>query len=361
MELVRKFFRWWFDELAGLVPASLRQKMSGYRVLIVLTIQGEIGHLTLERGSQSTPLMSFDLNDASVDAVRGDLKARLGSIRRKYFGRQAVLQLQLPAACALTNTITLPRAAEENLHEVIVFELDRYTPFTAAEAYCAYQKLAQRADAAQLKVLVSVVQRGVADATLARARELGFEPDRIVVDTGKDAPAVLDLLMEDTAERSYDLLRPIRFALVGTAAGLVVAAAVLPLWHVRAALDNDQQRLAEVKRHADEAARLQREIDALQADASVLVQRKRQLLPTTQLLAELTHLLPDDTWLLELQTTGGDVQFQGFSVSASSLIALLEGSKVLRKATFRSPITPDPVTARERFQISAQMVQAGDQ
>jgi general secretion pathway protein L len=173
---------------------------------------------------------------------------------------------------------------------------------------------------------------------------------------------VLDLRTGDGEARSFDLLRPVRLALACAAAALVVLAAGLPLWHVRTALEAEQHRLDDVKRLADEAGRLQREIDALQTDASALVQRKRQLVPVSRLLAEITHVLPDDTWLLEFQTTAtNDVQFQGYSASASSLIALLEGSKILRKASFLSAITPDPATGRERFQISVQMVQAGEQ
>lgn len=363
MELVGKFFRWWFDELAGLVPAPLRRKLSGYRAVNVLTIEGESGRLALEVGSQATPLLSFDLAADAAETVRRTLRARLRAARRRYFGRKGPQQLRLPAASALTSVVALPRAAEENLEEVIGFELDRYTPFTAAEAYFAYARLPQqREDAPQVKVLLSVVRRAVADAAIARAHQLGFDEDRVVVETGRPAPAVLDLRTGDGEARSFDLLRPVRLALACAAAALVVLAAGLPLWHVRTALEAEQHRLDDVKRLADEAGRLQREIDALQTDASALVQRKRQLVPVSRLLAEITHVLPDDTWLLEFQTTAtNDVQFQGYSASASSLIALLEGSKILRKASFRSPITPDPATGRERFQISVQMVQAGEQ
>jgi general secretion pathway protein L len=147
-------------------------------------------------------------------------------------------------------------------------------------------------------------------------------------------------------------------ALGATALVLAAFVAYVPLWKINSRLQAINVRLPEISRTANEAARLQKEIAGVQADGRLVGDRKSQATPVSVILAELTRLLPDDTWIVELQIAGTEVQIQGSSASAPAIIALLEQSKYMKGATFRAPTTQDPTTGRERFQIATQLVAA---
>jgi general secretion pathway protein L len=69
-------------------------------------------------------------------------------------------------------------------------------------------------------------------------------------------------------------------------------------------------------------------------------------------LNELSHLLNDETWLTHMHFADNQLQIQGQSPAASTLISTLEASDFFSSVSFVSPLTQDKTTGRERFQIS---------
>ncbi len=99
---------------------------------------------------------------------------------------------------------------------------------------------------------------------------------------------------------------------------------------------------------------VQDRILALQQRSAVLLQAKAGP-SAVELIEELTRLLPDGTWLHRLDIRGGEVQFQGFSDTASALIGVVESSPMFREARFGSPITRDVRSGKERFHVSVKL------
>jgi general secretion pathway protein L len=89
------------------------------------------------------------------------------------------------------------------------------------------------------------------------------------------------------------------------------------------------------------------------------VDRKHTAPMALQLLAELTRIAPDDTWLSSAQYSGKDLQITGLTHSASALLGRFEPSTILKNAQFRSPVTPDPASGDEHFVISVSVAGAG--
>jgi hypothetical protein len=81
--------------------------------------------------------------------------------------------------------------------------------------------------------------------------------------------------------------------------------------------------------------------------------------PTAQYVEELSRLLPDTTWLqqLDIRTTGKtkEVVIMGETASSSKLIELLESSKMLQNASPRGPTTRGSTPGSERFTIGAEL------
>ena len=122
-----------------------------------------------------------------------------------------------------------------------------------------------------------------------------------------------------------------------------------------AAADELAQRVAEAKRRAEASLKLQKEIQETTEAGQYLVSRKRQTTSVSELLNTLTQLLPDDTWLSELQITVGDVQLSGYAASATALLKLLDENAGFSNAAFRSSVTQDSKLGREQFDIAAKI------
>ena len=121
--------------------------------------------------------------------------------------------------------------------------------------------------------------------------------------------------------------------------------------HARSGIRCEQH----ARQEADASAKLQTAIDGETHDQSFVVDRKKSRLTVTELLASLTHILPDDVWLTELQIDGDSVLVAGFAASATAVLGLIDQSPILSNATFRSSVTQDAQLNRERFDISAQL------
>ena len=63
----------------------------------------------------------------------------------------------------------MPAATEENLAQVLSFEMDRLTPFRADEVYFDHRVVGRDAAAATLAVLVAVARRDIVDSRVRPA------------------------------------------------------------------------------------------------------------------------------------------------------------------------------------------------
>lgn len=71
----------------------------------------------------------------------------------------------------------------------------------------------------------------------------------------------------------------------------------------------------------------------------------------TDLLEEITRVVPDSAWLSDLEIKGSEVRMTGMARSASSLIAGLDSSRFLENPRFVGQIVRDTRTRKERFTI----------
>jgi general secretion pathway protein L len=132
---------------------------------------------------------------------------------------------------------------------------------------------------------------------------------------------------------------------------LASAAVWMPIAESAAQADRLSARLSAARRSAHESAGIQKEIDRLLEDRSFLSDRKRRAPTVSEVLNEATHLIPDGDWLTELHISGDELQLTGSAVSSFAVVGALERSSFFRGASFRSPVTRDAKTERERFSI----------
>ena len=350
--LARAFWDWWWGELAGLVPERLRRRLAPARDMLVLRL-GE-GEAVLCRESAGTlqELGPIGLREAAdPQRLLAEILRRRGlahAVARGDFG----ICLRLPAERAVRSAIELPLAAEENLSEVVAFELDRHTPFSAEQAAFAFRVRERDAAAQRLRLDLTVVPRAALDAAVALAARLRLAPDR--VDVAEPGGASGNLLPQGAALAGRRGVGLLTWGLGGLVAVLAAVALWLPLHAEQQRAARLTEAFAAMTDAAKAAARLRGEIDGLRKDARFLVDRKQQAPNISRLLLQSTRLLPDDTWLSEWQLSGSELQLTGLTRSASSLVELLEQSHAFRNTSFRSPVIADAKSGRERFSIATE-------
>ncbi|MDT8343353.1 MAG: PilN domain-containing protein, partial [Thermohalobaculum sp.] len=141
-----------------------------------------------------------------------------------------------------------------------------------------------------------------------------------------------------------------------------VATAVLALGLLVVPLHRAGTRLAEAEEAAQSARQaavhaeaLSRRIEALAARETALVDRRRTEPRALDHLAEVTRLLPDGSYLIQMTLAGGKLSMTGYAARATPLLGIVERSDRFAAARFTEPVLPDARMGAERFAIAADL------
>jgi general secretion pathway protein L len=341
---MRAFLAWWFSQLAGLMPARLVRPAFLHADGLVIMPEGPLDDVetitaVLRRNGDMVPLGHFALDAPEIAALPRSQ-------------RQPVA-LRLPKATVLEKTVTLPIAAQSELKQALLFEMDRETPFSPDELYWQYTIAAVDRLRGQLSVRLLLIPKARLARLLSALARTGIVPRWAEI---ADAPAGWPQLplgseSEQSQRRQQRFLWPAAIA----CAVLAVAAILTPFarqWIELAKLDRE---IAAAEATAGQAERLRREIDDLSRSADLV---KRDLVKAgrpLEVLATLTRLLPDDTFLTEMQLRQRKLTVSGRSAGAARLIGLLATDGTLRDPVFAAPVTRIEALHTEVFTIVAEM------
>ncbi len=294
-----------------------------------------------------------------AELVEGNVaRARSAVLRllRRAKTRRAQISVRLTASQALRRTLDLPLATEENLREVLAFEMDRHTPFKADEVYYDHRVVERDAAKQRLMVELGVAPRRVIEEVLETASAWGVALDRVEI-AGDDGAGgePLNLLPREPAGASGASGGVMAPVLVIAAITFACVTVYLSLQRDRELAENWSEKVSEIRIEATATSNLRQEIDGRLKDSRFVLDKKVRSPMVLGVIDELTRLLPDKTYLFQLQLRDGEVQISGYSSAAAQLIGLLEKSPILGNAKFRSPVTQDIREGRERFQISAEL------
>ena len=334
----------------ALLPARLRGSVLGGSERLVLNLEG--GDMTVCCHKASTPdvLGHFPLlydQAANKNSLAQEISRR-GS-------KCSSVTLRLPQRIALQKVLDLPLAAEENLREVLGYEMDRHTPFKAEQVYYDYEVLGRQTEARRLRVRLTLVARSLLDDALQKITSWGIQPHCVdVADSSEIGHCKINLLPSDRrAPRRKGPGRWIKLGLAGVAAALLVAAIAIPLWRERQQAIELMQQVNKEQAEAEQVQALRTRLEKVIGESRLLIDKKMQSPVLVDVLDELTRIIPDDTWLSSVELKGSQVRIQGESSASSALIGLIEASPLFSQTSFSSPVTQNPTTGHERFQLSS--------
>jgi general secretion pathway protein L len=348
--MIGRFFRWWFTQLRELLPWSGDEQNGPW---LEVTLDSErVRARSSERGEQ----LLMDVARAQGSVVRD----QLGSIAATLDPARVRPRIWLDAKEVLTRDVELPMAAEENLREVMSFEMARKTPFRAADVH--FDAIVTERNAAQglLTLRVHVVPKRVLDPLLSAFADWSLDG----IAAGAEAhtaqrreQAVFAFQGRSFRRQSFTGLN---LGLAGAALALAIVCVWIPIKDQQDTLDRLHSQAQRAGTEAAQAMALRDELDAVQSANGFLSAAREHHAPKVQVIEALSRALPDNTFLTRLQIKGDQVNLHGSSGAASELIAILEALSLLDGVRFASPVTRDAANDGERFHIVARLLSVRD-
>ena len=352
-----RFLRWWGRELAALVPPALRPKNRPSSSMLWAGMEQSTLVLWHQAGKMRSEVGRVNL--AAGDAAAH--KITFDALRNKAGARP--VGICLPAMQVLRKEVILPLAAAENLTQVLGFELGRQTPYTADQAYYDQRLLREDRSGNRLYVLLGVAPRTIIDEIFSTLTAWGVKPQAVVVcDELESTGSCLNLLPPALRPKPSRARYWLYGAMAGVTLALIAVLLAIPLWKKREVVIALQPVLVQAQQQADAVDALKREQERLLAEYNFPTEHKLATPAKVALLEEVTRILPDNTWLQQLEIHGMEITMQGNTGSSAKLIGLFEQSALLENANFKSPLVKvqggrGPVgqaqAGEERFQLAA--------
>jgi len=329
-EQASKGWSWWTAELQSCVPARLRTWMKPANIRIEVAEDA----VTVRRSARSASSFALPL-------IEVDRALLIRAIRRR---RTAII---VAADRALTCPVDLPLAAERAVPAALRFEVDRRTPFKAANVHIGYRIRERDSAGRKLKVDLVCVPKRLLDQIREIVAEAGATVEALAVDLpdGK-----VDLALDGEARASTGnagRIATLGWVLGGAAA---LAGVFIPLLRLEAAADSLEAEVASLRQGAARAADLERQLSEFTAREEALDAFLAGKAPLI-LLAELARISGDDTHFTGFRFDGGTIYVDGQGASAAGLAEVIENSPHFRNPVFRAAVVPASGSG-EQFSLS---------
>ncbi|HEY5337642.1 MAG TPA: PilN domain-containing protein [Rhizomicrobium sp.] len=336
----------WKDEIARLVREKFALWDSAQSTQMFVRMQE---HVTLLCGLRDGALE----NIAQIERASGADKIHAREISRTvaHLELGTDIALILPADSFLHPRLTMPRARRGALASALRYEIERLSPIDPSNVYYDFVADDAASDTSTIEMELRIVRKALVDDSVALCRTAGLAVCGIYAD-GDSRPLGWRSFPIDRSALARTLARRFGLAALGVLA-LLLLMAVLVGAYIRGTSQMDAltDAVADAGLQAARVERLQQTIDMTTADLT-LPGRQKQAPLFVGVLAELTQILPDGTWLTELTMDGPKIRIQGASPAASDLIGLIDRSPRFANTQFEAPLVRDTAAKVDRFDLS---------
>ena len=345
---LRRFLDWWGQELAALLPERWRAALVERRDELRVERLPE-GGWRLRRvpaaEDADQPMLAADAPQEEWQAAVARLRARSEV--------PADLVLVLDGRGVLARHLALPLAAEDNLAQVLAFEMDRQTPFKPEQVRFDHRVTSRDVQARTLGIDLLIAPRTSVDAVLAPVQAAGLSLDAIDTLSPDDRRSGYNLLPPEARAQRSQRDRHLNWILAVVVVVLAWSAMSTSIRNRERALEALGAEVDRVKVEARRVGLLEKELGEAVSGANFLTELKQSHPVMIDLVRDLTERLPENTALQRLSVTRGEVQIQGVSSEASALITILQKSPLIEGPALQGAITPDQRTQKEQFMIQA--------
>ncbi|WP_426614732.1 PilN domain-containing protein [Bradyrhizobium sp. McL0616] len=326
----------WTGTVAGAIVAGLERMVSPRLARLV---EDENGTFALEAAKPENAPKEIAFEDGKFAAVN------LAQIVRG-----SRVEIVLRPSRFLFRPLELPARAADFLDGIVRAQIDRLTPWSAAEAvFGCSAPVAQGNEG--ITTLIAAAPRRLAMGYVEALS--GFHPSAIAIVTEAAEGGRIKVFEQksrgavDPARLSRRLQAVLAIAAVAAVAGSIAAGYLA---------DSLGAQEGELERQITQRRAAIRGSDGGERSPLALLERRKyETAASVIVLESLSRLLPDHTYVTELHLAGNKLQIAGITRDAPSLIPLIEQSQHFTRATFYAPTTRASSDPGERFHIEAQI------
>lgn len=266
--------------------------------------------------------------------------------------RGARVELVLQPKRFMFRPLELPRRASEFLEGIVRAQIDRLTPWSAADAVFGWRASNETAGD-RIEVTIAATARTLIAPFISAITALGADTVAVFAAPPPQAPRTAAIrICEQKAGLAADLPK-VRRILVGLLAGGGALASVSMAANAIVGGAIEARRGDVMERIEERRATLQAGRGGTSEAARELERQKHEIPSSVIAVEALSRVLPDDTYLTELRILGDKMQIIGLTRDAPALIRLIEQTSHFSRATFFAPTTRSAGESREHFHIEA--------
>ena len=352
---LNQFSQWWLDQLLSAFPISLQRLFHTHKGYVRFQITDDKINVIQQQANKANDPHKFSIpKDVLQSLPPGHALTDL--IMGNFNPHSTCIEICLDPDAVLHTDLTFPIEVEENLAQVLEFEMDDYSPFKPERAYFHY-KVSHR-DQNKIHLQVALISRKAIHLLQQQVKQWGINEDAIyLLMPGED-------FFSSANESQINLIpvekRPLKNALLGNINRLLMAMVIiltsvtliipaLQKYHLINYLENDVNRLQAI---AQDVTKLKNNLIDIARIESTLINKKNQSHLVLTSIDELTRVIDDKTWVTNFEQNDKGVNISGFAPTASQIIEKIEHSNLLENAVFRSAITKMNDNQYERFVVS---------
>lgn len=345
-----QFFQWWGEELRNAMPTRFRARMQyARRRLLIQLGEGDIS-LSVDDASSIQSLDTFSTEgDAQLQ------QQRIRELLQQHELTEVSRDFLLPESVVLRTQVVMPLAAEANLRQALAYEMDKHTPFQAEEVFYNWRIQNRDREAGQVHFELYVTPREPVVTQVEFLKRLGLAPAGVDVATD-GRPLGINLLPDALRHHIVNQQARVNWAIAAVALFLMVFVMAQSLWLREHQVKSIGEAIDKVRAEAMAVQQIRKQIDDAAEAAGFLQAHKIENGYKVEMLAELTRVLPSNTYLDRLSLHAETTQMQGKSDNAQSLIELINDSPRFENASFRGPTRLDSRSRKEIFDLSVNNV-----
>jgi general secretion pathway protein L len=326
------------SSFVDMIEPVVTRLSAGKRLVAVQSPDGADLAFHLVSGRRSTAIG----NSAAVPDVV------LKAIKRT---KMSSAELRLDPDRLATARFKIPAASSEFAPQIVESRLDRLTPWRPEAVIYGFALSNKPGPDGQLDVDLLATSRNIAEASIDHLARFGLT----ALALGSAEHPLTDRLRIDLFGGRKDMSRKAQRRTIGIAATALVAISLIACGTTVYSLRQTSQRIVELD--ATLAKARNRLVNASGSTAErdedlSFIATKQPAEARFHLIDRLAAILPDNTYLDELDIEPGSIRLAGISTDVSSLIRLLEDDDAFRDVKFAAPVTRQE-DGRDRFEITA--------
>ncbi len=280
-----------------------------------------------------------------VPILSGDAAGMRAALDEVMRGEGRDVRVLVSPQHVLRKRVVLPMATEENLRDVVGFDMDRQTPFTAEQVYFGAAVASRDVARDRIEAEVVAVPKNALEPWLNEMRAAAISVHSIVAAdeftaASKRSVAPIELLPKSAGlARRWSNIQRINVGLLLLALFLILLALVLPIWQKREMVKELMPLAAKTESEFKITQRVTEDYTRLANEYNYVVSRKHINFPMVMLVDEITKISPDTMWIQNFEYKSlaktRELQLAGEAASVSKVMESLEQTGFLQNTTQR--------------------------